>query len=238
MAAGIIISLIMVLPFLWGVVLSFKNNFEIFNEPLSLPEKIDFSLYKDTFQKAHIATLFKNSLMLAIVTSVIQLILLFFSSFAIARLNHKFSRMSDFVYYLFLAASAIPVLTLLMPYYFSAIFMGKITGGFLGIDSIWGLMLPYIAGGIPFMTLMLVGGMKGIPLEMEEAGIIDGCGLLRLMYKVVFPLMTPVLVTLFIFSFLGVWNEFPIASIQLSNKENYTIPLALAFFKDQFSADY
>jgi raffinose/stachyose/melibiose transport system permease protein len=237
-AAGIIISLIMVLPFFWGVVLSFKNNYEIFNSPLSWPENFDFSLYVDTFQKAHITTLFKNSLLLAIVTTVIQLILLFISSYAIARLNHKSNRMSNLVYYLFLSASAIPIMTLLMPYYFNAIFLGKVTGGILGIDSIWGLMLPYIAGGIPFMTLMMVGGLKGIPLEMEEAGLIDGCGLFRLMYTVVYPLMIPVIITLFIFSFLGVWNEFPIASIQLSNKDNYTIPLAMAFFKDQFSADY
>ncbi|WP_141692488.1 carbohydrate ABC transporter permease [Paenibacillus pectinilyticus] len=235
---GIIASLIMILPFFWGVLLSFKNNSEIFSNPLVLPSKFDFSLYADTFNKAHIGRLFMNSLMLSIVTSVIEIGLLFFSSFAIARLNHKYNRMSDLAYYMFLSASAIPVLTLLMPYYNLALFMGKISGGLLGVDSIWGLMLPYIAGGIPFMTLMLVGGMKSVPLEMEEAGIIDGCGLFRLIFNVEAPLLTPILVTLFIFSFLGVWNEFPIASIQLHNKNFFTIPLALAFFKDQFSADY
>ncbi|QGQ94276.1 carbohydrate ABC transporter permease [Paenibacillus psychroresistens] len=235
---GIIVSLIMILPFLWGVVFSFKNNNEIFNSPLGWPEKFDFSLYLDTFKKAHIATLFMNSLILAIVTSVIEIGLLFFSSFAIARLYHKSHRVTDLIYYLFLSASAIPVLTLLMPYYFLALSLGKVTGGILGVDSIWGLMLPYIAGGIPFMTLMLVGGMRGIPLEMEEAGIIDGSGLMRLIFSVEIPLLSPVLVTMFIFSFLGVWNEFPIASIQLHDKAHYTLPLAMAFFKDEFSSDY
>jgi raffinose/stachyose/melibiose transport system permease protein len=179
-----------------------------------------------------------NSLLLSIITSIIEITVLFFSSFAIARLNHKSNRMSDFFYYIFLSASAIPVITLLVPYYYTAMFLGKFTGGFLGLDSIWGLMLPYIAGGIPLVTLLLVGGMKSIPLEMEEAGIIDGCGLWRVIVNIDFPIVMPVLVTLFILSFMGVWNEFPIASIMLNNKENFTIPLALSFFKDQFSSDY
>jgi raffinose/stachyose/melibiose transport system permease protein len=236
--AGILVSLIMIIPFFWGLMLSFKNNYEIFSAPLQFPSHYDFSLYVDTFKKAHILILFKNSLLLAIVTSVIELIVLFFSSFAIARLNHKYNGMSDFFYYIFLSASAVPVMTLLLPYYYDAIYLGKVTGGLLGLDSIWGLLLPYIAGGIPFLTLMMVGGMKTIPLEMEEAGIIDGAGLWRLIFKIDLPLMSPVIVTLFIFSFLGVWNEFQIASIMLNNKENFTIPLALSFFKDQFSADY
>lgn len=235
---AIVVSLLMVLPFLWGAVLSFKDNDGIFNNPLQLPKAFDFSLYKETYQTAHIGRLFFNSLVLALVTSVIEIIVMFFSSFAIARLNHKYNTVSDLVYYLFLSASAIPVLVLLMPYYEITLSLGKYTGGVLGVDSLWGLILPYVAGGIPFMTLMLVGGMRGIPLEMEEAGIIDGAGLLRMIFSIEAPLLSPVIATLFIFSFLGVWNEFPIASILLSNKAHFTIPLALSFFKDQFSADY
>jgi len=70
-----------------------------------------------------------------------------------------------------------------------------------------------------------------------EAGIIDGCNLFNVIFKIDLPLMMPVFTTLFIFQFLGIWNEFPIASIQLSNPLNYTIPLAMSFFKDEYSTD-
>lgn len=233
-----IITIVMIGPFLWGLMLSFKDNYHIFNEPTAFPTKLDFGLYVQTFKSAHIATLFKNSLSLAIVTSVIELIIIFFSSFAIARLDHKFKTMGNITYYMFLAASAVPAFLLLVTYYGYAITLGTVSGGVLGLNSIWGLMLPYIAGGLPFMTLMLVGGMKGIPLEIEEAGIVDGCSLLRVLYQIDLPIIRPVLVTLFIFSFLGVWNEYAIASIQLNDTASLTLPLAMSFFKDQFSTDY
>jgi raffinose/stachyose/melibiose transport system permease protein len=153
-------------------------------------------------------------------------------------MHHRYRKPADIVYYSFLAANAIPSVVLLIPFYKIAVQLGKFTLGVLGIDSIWGLMLPYIAGGIPFMTLMMVAGLKGIPLEMEEAAIVDGCGLGRLIFSIDLPLIKPVLVTLFIFSFVGVWNEFNIASIQLNSIVNFTLPLALAFFKEQFSQDY
>lgn len=232
------VGFIFLFPFLWGVMLSFKDNNGIFGFPMQLPDKIDLSLYVTTFNKAHILLLYKNSLLLSIVETFIGLLLLYFSSFAIGRLYHKYAKMGDFFYYLFLAANAVPLMVLLMTFYLITMTTGKLTGGILGLDSIWGLILPYMAGGIPFTTLMMVGAMKGIPLEMEEAAVVEGCSLIRTMFSIDLPLMKPMMITLAIFSFLGVWNEFPIASILLSSRQNYTIPLAMAFFKDQFSADY
>lgn len=235
---AILVTVIMLLPFVWGLLLSFKDNFGIFNDPFGLPKNIDLGLYIKTFKVAHLGTLFKNSLLLATAVTIVELIVIFLSSFSIARLYHKYKGMSDFFNYAFLAASAVPTIVLLVTYYGISMKLGKLSGGIFGINSIWGLMFPYVAGGIPFFTLVFVGAMKGIPLEMEEAGIIDGCNLLRLIFNIDFPLLKPVVVTLLIFAFLGSWNEFNIASIQLNSKDRYTIPMALAFFKDQFSQDY
>ena len=224
-------------PFLWGFFLSFKTNHEIFNYPTSLPESFDFSLYPETFRQAKLAQLFMNSLSISIVVTIAQLALVFLSSFAIARLNRKFRIMSGFFYYLFLAAAAVPPFVLIGQIYMLTIRVTPIIP-ILGIDSLYALAFPYIAGGIPFCTLMLVGAMRSIPDELEDAALIDGCKLPRLMWHITFPLVTPILVALVIFTFLGAWNEYPFASILLNTNRNFTLPLAMAFLRDQFSRDF
>ncbi len=231
----ILICIIMIFPFLWGVVLSFKDNAGIFTAPTSFPKTWDFSKYIDTFTQSHILVLFKNSLIVSVITTVGALFINFLSSFAIARLHIRHQRMVNFFYYFFLTATAVPIFVLLFPIYQIAVFLKPVG---LGVDSIFTLPWPYIAGSIPFGTLVFVGGMKAIPLEMEEAALMDGCSLIRMLFMVELPLIMPVFTTLTIFNFLGAWNEYTLASILLNNNMNFTIPLATAFFKEEFSMDY
>ena len=231
----LLISAIMLFPFLWGVVLSFKDNFGIFNSPTSFPVKWDFMKYVDTFKKSHITTLFKNSLIVATVTTIGALFINFLSSFAIARLHHRHEAMGDFFYYMFLMATAVPIFAILYPIYQVTMALRPLG---MGVDSIMGLPWPYIAGSIPFGTLVFVGGLKSIPLEMEEAALLDGCSLLRMLFLIELPLIMPVFTTLTIFNFLGAWNEFTLASILLNTTDHFTIPMAASFFKEEFSMDY
>jgi raffinose/stachyose/melibiose transport system permease protein len=231
----ILIAFIMIFPFLWGVMLSFKDNAGIFTAPSSLPVKWDITKYADTFTQSHILILFKNSLIVGVITTFGALFINFLSSFAMARLDLRHARFVNFFYYLFLMATAVPIFALLFPIYEIALKM-KAVG--MGIDSIYTLPWPYIAGSIPLGTLVFVGGMKAIPLEMEEAALMDGAGLLRLLFAIDLPLIIPVFTTMTIFNFLGAWNEYTLASILLSSNTHFTIPLATAFFKEEFSMDY
>ncbi len=231
----ILISAIMLFPFLWGVVLSFKDNAGIFTQPTSFPPKWDFMKYVDTFTKSHILILFKNSLIVAVITTIGALVINFFSSFAIARLHHRHAAMGNFFYFFFLTATAVPIFVLLFPIYGISIALKPLG---MGVDSIMTLPWPYIAGSIPFGTLVFVGGMKAIPLEMEEAALMDGAGLLRILFLIDLPLIMPVFTTLTIFNFLGAWNEYTLASILLNTNTHFTIPLASAFFREEFSMDY
>jgi len=227
----------MLFPFLWGVVLAFKNNHEIFSDPTGLPSQFDFSLFPETFRQGRILVLFKNSLIVSTLTVIVQLAVLFFSSFAIARLHHKHKGMNDFFFYLFLASMAIPPFVLIAQIYRLTLSIGEVAP-LLGMNSIYSLILPYSAGGIAFCTLMFVGAMKGVPSEIEDAALIDGCRLPGVMFRITLPLVMPIVATLVILSFLGAWNEFPFASILLHTPGNFTLPLAMSFFRDQFSKDY
>ena len=233
-AGSLLVCFFMFLPFVWAFVLSFKGNDEIYASPLSLPRNWDFSLYADTFRKASMPTLFRNSLVVATLTSIGCLLINFPASFAIARLHHRHARMGDFFYYLFLVGSAVPLFVTLYPIYTIAQVLQPYG---LGIDSVFGLIPPYVAGSLPFNTLVLVGAMRSIPLELEEAAILDGCSLWQMLLRITLPVMAPVVVTLTILNFLGAWNEWTLASILLNSPANYTIPLAASFFKEQYGMD-
>jgi raffinose/stachyose/melibiose transport system permease protein len=231
----LLIAAVMVFPFFWGVVLSFKDNYGIFNEPTSLPKAWNLLKYVDTFKTAHLEILFKNSVIVASLTTIVALLINFLSSFPIARLHHRNPRFGNFFYYAFLAGTAIPIFSVLWPIYQVAMALKPLG---LGVDSIFGLPWPYIAGSIPLGTLVFVGGLKAIPLEMEEAALLDGCGLLKILFMIELPLVLPIFMTLMIFNFLGAWNEFTLASILLNANKNYTIPLAVSSFKEEYSMDY
>ncbi len=234
LAGSLLVCVFMFLPFVWGFILSFKDNTALYTDPLSLPKDWDFSLYVDTFERSSMPTLFRNSFIVASLTTVGCLLINFPSSFAIARLHHRYARMGDFFYYLFLVGSAVPLFITLYPIYTIAQELQPVG---LGIDSIFGLIPPYVAGSIPFNTLVFVGAMRSIPIDLEEAAILDGAALRQILVKLTLPLMAPVVATLAIFNFLGAWNEWTLASILLNSSDNYTIPLAASFFKQQYGLD-
>jgi raffinose/stachyose/melibiose transport system permease protein len=224
----------MFFPFIWGFILSFKNNTTIFGDPLGLPARFDFSLYLDTFTKSNMGNLFKNSLIVTTITTLGCICINVPSSFAIARLHHRHAAFGDFFYYIFLLGASVPLFIILYPVYTIALKLAPLG---MGTDSIYGLPLPYIAGSIPFNTLVFVGAMKGIPLEMEEAAIIDGSSLLKMLITIIVPLIAPVITTLIIFDFLWAWNEWTLASILLNSIKHFTIPLAASYFKQQYGMD-
>jgi raffinose/stachyose/melibiose transport system permease protein len=219
------------------IFLSFKNNFGIFSEPFSLPKVWDFSLYAQTYKTATLGKLFLNSIEIVVTSAGISMIFLFISSYSIARLVLKGRKINNFIYYFFLAGTSIPVFAQLMTIYKMTVAVGKVIPVF-GIGQLWSLLMPYISLQIPFLTLVLVGGLRSVPLALEEAAIIDGCNLFQVMFRVVLPTIKPVFITAMILNFLGIWNEYPVASILLTSQGTYTIPLATAIFKENFTADY
>ena len=100
------------------------------------------------------------------------------------------------------------------------------------------LILPYVATSSSFNTLLLVGYLKALPTEIDEAAIIDGCNLWDLMVKIILPMTKPVIATIVIFIVLNIWNEFPFASVMLRDASDYTLSMGASFFKGTYTVDY
>jgi raffinose/stachyose/melibiose transport system permease protein len=225
------ITFIVMIPFLWMLLLSFKTNSEILNSPFSLPDRFSFHNYQKAIETLDILLMYKNTFIIAGITIVGQIIITFMSSFALSRMVFKSKKLKGGLNFYFLLGLAIPPFILLFPVYRLTIELGL-------MNTHASLVLPYIATSISFNTLLFIGFLKGFPKEIEEAAIIDGCNLFSLCRKVVLPMIMPVVATIFIFNILYVWNEFPFAVTLISDKSLSTIPLGISEFKGRWSIDY
>ncbi|RCW45424.1 carbohydrate ABC transporter permease [Paenibacillus prosopidis] len=226
-----IVTLCILLPLLWMVLLSFKSNSDILNNPFSFPKTISFGNYARALETLNLGLLYKNTFVIAAITIVIEIMITFMSSYALARMVFRSERLKRCVTALLLMGLAIPAFILLFPVYRLTIFFGI-------SNTYASLVIPYIATSISFNTLLFTGFLRGFPKEVEEAAVIDGCGLFTLGRAVVFPIIMPVVATVFIFNVLYIWNEFPFAVTLISNEAMTTLSLGISQFKGRFNIDY
>lgn len=226
----IIVTLLVIIPFLWMLLLSFKSNAEIFGSALSIPKSLNFDNYKRALETLNFAQLYKNTFFIVFVTMTIELIITFSSSFVLSRMIFKNNKLKTFIYSFLIIGLTISPFILLFPVY-------KINT-ILNLKEQAGLVLPYVASSISFNTLLFVGYLKQLPSEIDEAAVIDGCNLWQLITKIIIPMAKPVIATVVIFNVLYIWNEFPFASIMLKDPNNYTLSLGASFFKGKYNIDY
>ena len=172
----------------------------------------------------------ENTIFVCVISLVIELVITFFSSFAISRMEFKNEKMRKLIYGFLIMGLSISPFILLFPVY-------KINV-FFGLRGKMALILPYVATSISFNTLLLVGYLKALPTEIDEAAIIDGCNLWDLMVKIILPMTKPVIATIVIFNVLYIWNEFPFASVMLRDASDYTLSMGASFFKGTYTVDY
>ena len=223
--------LLLLMPILWAILLSFKTNNEIVNSPLSLPQVLNFDNYQRALDTIDFGSMYFNTLLLVVVSTCLSIVFTFMSSFAIARMSFKKRKNSENLYLFLLIGIAIPIYVLLFPIYRIDSLIG-ILGTRLG------LILPYVAVNISFNTLLFTGFLRDLPGELEEAAIIDGCNLFKLCTRVVIPVMKPTFVTIVIFNAVYIYNEFPFASTFIQDSSLNTVSLMASMFKGQYSMDY
>lgn len=226
----ILITVVVVFPFIWMLVLSFKSNAEILSNPLSLPEFLNLDNYVNAFQTLNFAQLYGNTLFICVVSIIVELAVTFFSSFALSRMYFQNRKVKNFLYRFLIMGLSISPFILLFPVY-----QINVT---LHLREQLALIFPYVATSISFNTLLLVGYLKALPSEIDEAAVIDGCSLWNLMFHVIFPMAKPVIATIVIFNVLYIWNEYPFASVMLRDVADYTLSMGASFFKGTYTVDY
>lgn len=224
------ITLLMVFPFFWMLMLSFKTSGEIISSPLALPASFNLDNYKNALKTLDFVQLYSNTFLVCVLSLSIELVITFMSAFVLARMEFKNPRIRNRIYnYLILGLSVSPFI-LLFPVY-------KINV-FFGLRGKWALIPPYVATSISFNTLLLVGYLKALPKEIDEAAIIDGCNIWDLILRVTLPMAKPVIATIVIFNVLYIWNEFPFASVMLRDFSDFTLSMGTSFFKGTYTVDY
>lgn len=226
----ILITLLVVFPFIWMVILSLKTNSEIMSSPLSLPKSLNFDNYKNALETLDYLRLYSNTFFVCIISVVVEVIITFLSSFVLSRMVFQNKKIPKFIYEFLIMGLSISPFILLFPVY-------KINVA-MGLRGKLALIFPYIATSISFNTLLLVGYLKSLPTEIDEAAVIDGCNICNLMLKVILPMTKPVIATIVIFNVLYIWNEFPFASVMLRDVSDYTLSMGASFFKGNYTVDY
>jgi len=224
------ITLVITIPLLWSLLLSFKDNNSLYENLLSLPAIWNFDNYIRGFNTINLGQLYMNTFLVLVVSVGIAITVTFMSSCALSHLSDK-NRILRHLYPYLLIGLMIPPFILLFPVYRIGVLL-KLH------QTRWPLILAYIATNISFNTLLFTNFLKSIPREIEEAALIDNCNLFQLFIRVIVPIAKPVITTVFIFNTLYVWNEFPFASILLPGVHMYTLSLGASFFKGLYSVDF
>jgi raffinose/stachyose/melibiose transport system permease protein len=222
-------------PFLFVLFSSVKSDNEaIAGNPFGIPLSFHFENYYEAWVNANIGVYFFNSLYIAVVCSIATIVLSSMASFAITRM--RYWKLSKSMYQFILIGILIPGNALLLPIFImlkDAVFFGQ---PILGTHM--ALILPYTAGAIPFTVIILSAFMRALPIELEEASVMDGLSAKGIYAKIVMPITIPALVTVFIINFIGNWNEFLMANFFISTDELRTLPVGMVGFRDIYNTNY
>lgn len=225
-AIALLLSLIVLVPFYMILVNSFKNKEEAALISLKLPTQWHIlDNYTSMFQEGGVLTAFKNSVLLT-VPSVLAVIL--FCSMAAFVLQRRKSRTSSALMMLIVCGLFIP--GQIIPTYMICHAMH--------ITSFLAAGLVLVAANIPLGVFMYMGYYKSIPSEIDESGMLDGCGSLRLFIQIIFPLLKPITVTLFIITFMAFWNDFGTTIYFLNSASNFTLTLTIYNFFGVHNSDW
>ena len=216
-------SLVVVFPMIWVIVSSFKTDKEIFMSPWQLPAQMMFENFVRALTKANIGLYFMNSMIVILPAIFFTLLFSAMAGYVLARFAFPGNRI---IFYAFLGGMLFPIMLALVPLFF-------LLQSFKILDTHFGLILVYIAYSLPFTVFFMTGFFKTLPSELLEAAIIDGANNIQLFVLIVIPLAQNGLVSMGIFNFLGMWNQYILPLVLLTSSDKYVLSQGLAFLQHQ-----
>lgn len=218
---GIAIFLVWTLfPYFWILTTSLKPNRDIFVNATILPQRVTFEHYTYIFTSSDFQVYFRNSMTVAVATTLIAMVIAVFAAYALTRLRfigREFVARATIVTYL------IPASLLFIPL-FQVAFQLRLT------DRLWGLVVIYLIFSVPFSTWMTISYFNTIPAELQDAALVDGASRVRALFSIFLPLSLPALAVVALFTFTVAWNEFLFALLLISRDSQKTIPVGLTEF--------
>lgn len=217
-------AFIVVLPILWVIITSLKTNQEFVQNPWGLFSSPQFINYANAWGKVKFNIYALNSVVLTVIAVLLSTVLACCAAYVLVRM--RFFGASGLLSF-FIAGLYIPIV-LILPSEFEMLSRMNL------IDSHLGLCLVYIAFCLPYSILVMSGFFKSIPKELEDAAYIDGCSRFKTFWKIIMPVSKNGIITMAIFNFLWVWNDFVIALTLIISDEKRTLPVGLIVLMSTF----
>jgi trehalose/maltose transport system permease protein len=217
-ACAVLVVLVSVYPFVYAIATSFKTGNELFS-PALWPDAPTWRNYRQLFEgRQPFGRHLLNSIMVATVTVAIAMLVAVSAAYALGRIPFKGK---GTLLLAILAVSMFPQVAVLSGMFELMQALGL-------YNRAIGLVLPYMIFTLPFTVWILTTFMRGLPKELEEAAIMDGCGPLRIIFQVFMPLLAPALVSTGLLAFIGAWNEFLFALSFMASDAQRTVPVSIS----------
>jgi raffinose/stachyose/melibiose transport system permease protein len=225
--ASIALGMLSLSPFYIIIINSFKTKKELFTSVLALPKMFNFNNYKEAFTRLDYLNTITNSLIITIGGVIVIAI---FASMAGWMLERTKSKLSNAILLLFISSMLIPFQAIMLPL---VRIMGKI--GFLNMG---GLIFMYLGFGSALSIFLYHGFVKGIPKELDEASMLDGCSKTQTYWYIIFPLLKPITVTVAILNTVWIWNDFLLPSLVINTPDTQTLPLRTFYFFGEYTKQW
>lgn len=222
-------TLFFLFPFFICILMSVKSKQETSRGILSLPDTIHWENFTAAMEKAKILLSMKNSIIVTVCSVVLILFVASTAAYAIGRRYHN--RFYRFYETLLVASMMLPFQVIMVPVY-------RMYKDLNMLNTQIGAIIMIVGLAIAYCTVMIIGFVRGIPLELEEAAELEGAGRFRIFFTIIFPLLKPILATVATLQFLAVWNEFNVSILLLQDESIKTIPMQQYVFFGAYGADY
>ncbi|MET9502606.1 carbohydrate ABC transporter permease [Streptomyces sp. NPDC006622] len=213
--------LFLALPFLWLISTAFKSPRELGSlHPTWIPENPTLANFRQAFDEQPLLRAAGNSALVAAATALIAVVIALPLAYVVARRRTPLARAATGWV---IVSQAFPLVLVIIPLFL-------VLKNLRLVDSAPGLVLVYVVWALPFALWMLVGHVRSVPVELEEAAAVDGAGRLRTLVSVTAPLLAPGIAATALFAFITAWNEFFFALVLLKTPEKQTLPVVLTHF--------
>lgn len=214
-------------PFFFLVANTLKSTQEVGVNPFGFPKEIITDTYFRVFQTVPLVRSFLNTVT---ITGVSGLLIVLFGAMAAYPVVYNKNKFNTILMFYLISGFLIPFQAVLIPLF-------EVMKTLKLINHIYGIIIYYTAGSA-FAFFLILGYLKGLPKELSEAAVIDGCGVFRVFFNIILPLLKPILITTLIYQSMNIWNDFLAPNLFLNARSKSTLVLEVFYAKGQFVVDW